>query len=124
LEPDVVVCADVIEHVDDPVLFLERLRWLLRADTLLVLSTPDRERLEDQPTLGPPRNPHHIREWAEPELRRLVESVRLHVRSTRHVLPRRYPLTWLETKMAVWRALHGRAVPGRRSCMVLEVARA
>jgi SAM-dependent methyltransferase len=122
LQPDVVVCADVIEHVDDPVLLLERLGGLLRAGTSLVLSTPDRDRLEDQLALGPPRNPHHIREWAEPELRQLVESVGLVVQRTQHVLPRRYPVTWLETKMVVWRALHGRAVPARRSCMVFELA--
>jgi SAM-dependent methyltransferase len=120
--PDVVICADVIEHVDDPVLLLERLRWLLRADARLVLSTPDRARLEDQPALGPPRNPHHIREWAEPEMHALVESVGLTVRSTRHVFPRHYPKTWLETKMVLWRALHGRAVPGHRSCMVFELS--
>ena len=56
------------------------------------------------------------------ELRQLVESVGLVVQRTQHVLPRRYPVTWLETKMVVWRALHGRAVPARRSCMVFELA--
>ena len=123
LSADVVICADVVERVDNPVLLLERLRWLLAADTKLVLSTPDRTRIEDQPPLGPPRNWHHIREWAEPEMRQLLESVGLRVESSRHMFPRRYPLTWLNTKMIAWRALHLRAVPGRRSTMVFQLSR-
>ena len=124
LRPGLVVCADVIEHVDDPIVLLDRLRSLLGYDDTLVLSTPDRDRLEYQPRLGPPQNPHHIREWAYAEMRQLVESVGFTVRSSRHLLPRKFALTTLELKMAAWRALHLKAVPARRTCMVFELARA
>ncbi len=57
---DLLICADVIEHLDDPdgllAMFTEmRPSWM-------VISTPDRDLL--QTPLGPPANPHHVREWA------------------------------------------------------------
>lgn len=124
LAPDVVICADVIEHVADPHELLERLRELLGAASVLVLSTPDRARTEDQAELGPPRNARHVREWAFPEMQRLLESSGFAITSSRHVLPRRYPPTTIEAKILAWRALHLRPIPGRRSCMVFELARA
>jgi trans-aconitate methyltransferase len=122
--PAVTICADVVEHVEDPLFLLEGLRSLLDRDATLVLSTPDRSRLDDQSALGPPKNPHHIREWTQPEMTRLLQSRGFAIRSSRHVLPRKYSFTWLEAKMLAWRALHLKAVPGRRSCMVFELARA
>jgi len=123
-EPDVVICADVIEHVPEPLELLVRLRDLLGGSSVLVLSTPDRARTEDQPELGPPRNPRHVREWTLPEMQRLLESSGFAVRARRHVLPRRYPPTTTEAKILAWRALHLRPIPGRRSCMVFELSRA
>lgn len=38
---DALVCGDVIEHLRDPQAFLTRIRPLLRADGVLVLSTPN-----------------------------------------------------------------------------------
>lgn len=124
LRPALSICADVIEHVDDPIVLLDRLHRLLGPAGRLVLSTPDRDRVEDQPPLGPPRNPHHVREWAFSEMTRLVESRGFAVRASRHVLPRRFQLTLLDAKIVTWRALHLRAVPARRSCMVFELSRA
>jgi SAM-dependent methyltransferase len=124
LAPDVVICADVIEHVDDPRGLLGRLHELLGPAAVLVLSTPDRDRTEDQPDLGPPRNPSHVREWAFGEMAGLLESCRFAIRSSRHVLPRRYPPSVLEAKMLAWRAVRLRPLPGRRSCMVFELTQA
>jgi SAM-dependent methyltransferase len=38
---DAVVCGDLVEHLRDPQAFLTRIRPLLRADGVLVLSTPN-----------------------------------------------------------------------------------
>jgi 2-polyprenyl-3-methyl-5-hydroxy-6-metoxy-1,4-benzoquinol methylase len=38
---DVLLCADVVEHLRDPVLFLQRTRAVLRRGGRLVLSTPN-----------------------------------------------------------------------------------
>ncbi len=66
--PDLLICADVIEHVDDPDQLLSiftsmRPRWM-------VISTPDRDLL--QTPLGPPANPQHVREWAFDEFQQYM----------------------------------------------------
>jgi|SRR5579863_755254 len=65
---DVIICADVIEHLVDPD---ELLNWIQDLDfNYLVISTPDRDKLclyqvpPEQSQSGPPINPHHIREWS------------------------------------------------------------
>jgi SAM-dependent methyltransferase len=116
-QPGLVLCADVIEHLTDPYALLDRLHALAGPDGLVLLSTPNRSMLDDVPPLGPPRNPRHIREWNEDELRLLLEATRFEVVASRHLLPRRYSPTVLEAKRTVHRALHRRMVPDRRSCM-------
>lgn len=70
---DLVVCADVIEHVPDPdslMGFLSRV-----AIDRIVLSTPDRNLMHDRRSLawyGPPENPAHMREWTGEEFRAYV----------------------------------------------------
>ena len=68
----VIVCADVIEHLVDPEPALRNLKAASdRADALLI-STPDRDRVPDQPPLGPPANRNHAREWSRRELATLL----------------------------------------------------
>ncbi len=55
----VVVCADVIEHLVNPLPLLRNLRLLLDQAPVAVLSTPDRELLHGTAHLGPPPNPYH-----------------------------------------------------------------
>jgi SAM-dependent methyltransferase len=115
--PDLVLCADVIEHLTDPHALLARLRTLAGPDGQVLLSTPDRSRLDDTDPLGPPRNARHIREWSHAEMELLLESAGFEIVAQRHLLPRRYSATVLEAKRTVHRALHGRMIPDRRSCM-------
>lgn len=123
LDPELLICADVIEHVTDPRELLARLHGLLGSSGALILSTPDRDQMEGATRSGPPTNPRHIREWSFPEMRSLLESARFRIRSARHLLPRRYPLTTAEAKILAWRALHLKRIPGARSCMVFELSR-
>ena len=61
---DLVICADVIEHVLDPDSLLHFISEIGRQ--YVVLSTPDRNLLCSQdrtPFFGPPENPYHVREW-------------------------------------------------------------
>jgi SAM-dependent methyltransferase len=70
---DLVICADVIEHVLDPD---ELMKFIVsHAYKWLIISTPDRSRLYlpiSGYQFGPPNNPHHIREWAFEEFYRFV----------------------------------------------------
>ena len=54
-----VICSDVIEHVENPYRLL--LDILSAKPRIVVISTPD-SNLCGTP-LGPPRNKHHVREW-------------------------------------------------------------
>jgi 2-polyprenyl-3-methyl-5-hydroxy-6-metoxy-1,4-benzoquinol methylase len=63
--PRLAICADVIEHVQDPDALLQFIASL-HAD-VIVFSTPDRERLALGTENGPPRNVHHVREWTQAE---------------------------------------------------------
>jgi SAM-dependent methyltransferase len=60
----VVVCADVIQHLPDPVPLLRLLSRCYLNGAIVVTSTPDRVRVRGEQHKGPPPNPTHVREWA------------------------------------------------------------
>jgi hypothetical protein len=62
---DMILCADVLEHVADPELLLRRFRAM--KPQKVMLSTPARERIKGGSLTGPPTNPCHAREWTMPE---------------------------------------------------------
>lgn len=61
---DLVICADVIEHIFAP---NDLLNWIKSMNPKrIIISTPNRDsmcNLLGRPHAGPPANPHHIREW-------------------------------------------------------------
>jgi hypothetical protein len=80
VDAGLVMCVDVIEHVDDPTELLRTFsagRW-----RHLVISTPEREMVaqrkcktashQKQQRNGPPRNRWHAREWTSSEFAALV----------------------------------------------------
>ncbi len=62
---DLVVCFEVIEHLDDPMAALDELARVLAPDGLLLLSSPNRG-------VYPPGNPHHRHEFTPDELEAAV----------------------------------------------------
>lgn len=74
---DILICADVIEHLVDPntlFKFIKQFKY-----KILILSTPDRDKLMEiqhdyQSQTGPPINPSHVREWNFSELENYVGS--------------------------------------------------
>ena len=72
---DIIVCADVVEHVENPdalLAFLDRI-----VGRFLVISTPDRDLMYnsgDNGHCGPPRNPCHLREWSFSEFEQYIGS--------------------------------------------------
>lgn len=66
---NIIICADVIEHVLHPELLIE---YILKIDfNYLVISTPDRDKVQMKQRGylhdGPPNKPSHIREWSKNE---------------------------------------------------------
>lgn len=68
LRSAVVVCADVIEHLQHPEFLLVQLSRCLVLCHAIVLSTPDRNLKRGWGDLGPPTNAAHVREWTIDEL--------------------------------------------------------
>jgi ubiquinone/menaquinone biosynthesis C-methylase UbiE len=59
---DLVVCFEVIEHVEEQERVLDELRRVLRKDGILLISSPNRD-------VYAPGNPHHVHEYVPDELR-------------------------------------------------------
>ena len=69
------ICSDVIEHMEEPLLFMQRLAGSNVG--VVVLSTPARELLIETGqtrTLGPPTNTSHVCEWSCLEFHDLVSQ--------------------------------------------------
>lgn len=80
LDPDVVrtsviVCADVIEHLTNPLNVLRTIKSCLRDAPIAIVTTPERDLVRGPRDLGPPSNPSHVREWNLAELQNLIESL-------------------------------------------------
>ncbi len=71
---DVILAADVVEHLLDPDrLFAYCSRWS-HAGTKLVVSTPERDLRRGLDDCGPPGNPAHVREWNGAEFERYLDA--------------------------------------------------
>jgi SAM-dependent methyltransferase len=64
-DPTLFILSDVIEHLQDPRPLLRTLRRLLKrhAGNRLVISTPDRHRVDGAGAEGIPDNRGHVRQW-------------------------------------------------------------
>lgn len=109
------VCADVVEHVENPVFLLARMWDLLERKGHLLISTPDRMRFDHPSPLGPPTNLRHVREWTRDEFELLLESTGFEIVRRRRFLPRGYRPTVVELKRTIFRLLHCIAIPDKRS---------
>jgi glycosyltransferase involved in cell wall biosynthesis/SAM-dependent methyltransferase len=114
---DLLICADVIEHVEDPVMLLRHIAAQMSTSSLLLISTPDRLKLDRPNAFGPPDNPRHVREWTHEEFELFLESLGFRVEMFYRFLPRSYAATVWEAKRIIWRLLHWMQLPDRRSNM-------
>jgi len=72
---DLIICADVLEHLLDPDPALALIARHCHANTLVLLSTPDRARLRGRGCMTSEK-PEHVREWAAPEFLAYLRSRR------------------------------------------------
>lgn len=83
IDADLVFCADVIEHLEEPGEFLRDLksgRW-----RHCIISTPERDRCRGKRDMGPPLNKWHTREWNETEFATFL-TAELNIKPTTTVL--------------------------------------
>lgn len=70
----VVICSDVIEHIRIMENLTKALVEYSKTARLLLISTPDREKMYGYDQDGQPLNPCHVREWRLEELRLYLKS--------------------------------------------------
>ena len=68
---DLVVSFETIEHLEDPMRFLQEVTNVMKVGGELVISTPVRMR---GTLLDAPENPFHLREWSPPEFEELLRK--------------------------------------------------
>jgi SAM-dependent methyltransferase len=87
LEESVIICADVIEHLQKPEILLDFLADCVDLGAALVLSSPERDLTHGKGNMGMPPNPCHVQEWNEAEFRCLLAQYHLEVVTFRIVPP-------------------------------------
>jgi SAM-dependent methyltransferase len=108
---DLVVCADVIEHLEDPFTVMAAARHAIRDGGRLLLSTPERDVLHGSAARRP-ENPDHVREWNRRELRDYLASMGLTVLHM-HLAPQfRFTLSRAGIRLARGALRHPRAYWG------------
>lgn len=80
---DVILCADVLEHLVNPDHALELIRRCAHSKTRIILSTPERHRERGRACMASLK-PEHVREWAFAEFGAYVTSRGFHI--CRHAL--------------------------------------
>ena len=85
---DIIVCADVIEHLANPIPTLEFCRNSINKNGVIILSTPERDVLRGKNCKESP-HPAHVREWNKSEFRLLLESVGLKIIEHKLMPPKR-----------------------------------
>ena len=70
---DLIICADVIEHLEDPDSLLEIIKKHLKQSGTCIVSTPDRDMCRGLKNMQSP-NKAHVREWNKPELIEYLKS--------------------------------------------------
>lgn len=68
-----IISADVIEHLLDPDKLLDYIKEFSDRNTLIVISTPERDAARGKDSLRP-GNPYHIREWNYQEFHRYISE--------------------------------------------------
>jgi len=97
---DLILAADVIEHLVWPSRLLRVMRAHAHARTRFVLSTPERDVLRGEAHLGPPANPAHVREWNSEEFVSYLSSARFHVVQHQVIYSREdAPLRWCQVAL-------------------------
>ena len=79
--PTIFILSDVIEHLFDPRPLLAALRFLLKKNdkNRLIISTPDRDRIDGKNNQDAPDNQTHVRQWTTTEFEVFLKNSAFHV---------------------------------------------
>jgi trans-aconitate methyltransferase len=75
---DMLICADVIEHLAHPDRLISLIFQISTNGAYLVISTPERDFVRGKDNMQSP-NPAHVREWNKDEFNRFLRSMNLEI---------------------------------------------
>lgn len=88
---DLIICADVIEHLVDPDPLMTLIRNCRAPDGLILFSTPDRDRERGRDCMASNKS-EHVREWSREEFCQYLESRGLTIHARRRFPKRDEPI--------------------------------
>lgn len=100
---DLVICADVLEHLIDPDHAMRLIARLCGPRGRVLLSTPDRARLHGRDCMESTK-PEHIREWAAPEFEQYIRTRGFRIADVRFFPADQAPLADGRAAELRWRA--------------------
>ena len=68
---DAVVCVEVIEHVEEDVVFVKNISKVLKKKGWAYFTTPNGDYIKNE---GPNKNPDHVRHYTKDQLQKLLET--------------------------------------------------
>ena len=74
ISDSLIIASDVIEHIIEPHYFLKWLQSYSKKAPLMIISTPDRDKIRGYGSLKSPDNKAHVREWNLNEFRCLLQE--------------------------------------------------
>ncbi len=116
IKGDLVVCADVIEHVLNPGKLLDYIRNHVAPGGHVLLSTPDRMTLYG-PDMMVSGNVSHVREWTAQEFKTYLESQGFEVLEQFHTYPVRPGPNIMFLKKFLYQSLNGHGVKTNQVCL-------
>lgn len=75
LKNSVIICADVIEHIEKPRDLLKNVKKCLNYASVAIITTPDRDMVRGVEDFGSARNKSHVREWNLSEMEPVLKSM-------------------------------------------------
>jgi SAM-dependent methyltransferase len=71
---DLIISADVIEHLVDPDNLIDYIKRFSHKGTEVIISTPERDIVRGEDNLGPSPNRSHVREWNKAEFQKYLSN--------------------------------------------------
>lgn len=109
LKSDLLICADVIEHLINPDLLLNYIKEMVNEKGIVILSTPERDRLHGGDNFQP-KNKNHVREWNFEELAMYISHHGFNIHDHFYQYPIKIGFNNLVKKELVQRFLKGKAL--------------
>ena len=85
---DLIICADVVEHLYNPLPCLKFALNSIKPDGLVIFSTPERDYLRGKDCMNSPHS-SHVREWNTEEFKQLLEYSGFKILRQLHLPPQK-----------------------------------